>query len=123
MTAIAGSRINSTVNDVPGKVVPAMGHAAVIFGLILDGGFQLDSNAVAIAAITSPVTGSADTAVTVGHRTVVFAKKQAVIEFIVGNRCIFHLMAGGAKTKIFAVFCRVPGRRRITTFNSCTGNY
>ena len=57
MAAVAGSRINATVDNVPGKVVSPVGHATVIFSLVFEGGFQFDSDPVAVAAKTFPVTG------------------------------------------------------------------
>lgn len=75
MTAIAGRRVNATVNNMTGKVIPAMGHATVIIGLILDGRFQFNPDPVAITAITLPMTGGADGTESGRHRTVVFRKK------------------------------------------------
>ena len=52
MTAIAGGRVDATVNNMAGQVVPPMGRAAEIFSLVLDGGLQLDADPVAIGAKT-----------------------------------------------------------------------
>ena len=107
----------------PGKVVPAMRRAAEIFSLVFNGGFQLDSDTVAIAAKTSAVTAGADTTVSTGHLPVIIGKKHTVIEFFIGNLCFLHIMAIGAKTKISPLFFRVPWRWCIATLNGCTGNH
>lgn len=123
MTAIAGRRIDATVNHMPRKVVPAMGHATVIFGLIFDGGLQLDADPVAIAAITLSMTGGTDGTESAGHRTMVFPKIHAVVEFFIGNFGFLRIMAIRAKTQIFSLFLRVPGGRRITALHSGTGSH
>lgn len=79
MAAIAGRRVDAAVDYMPGKIIPAVGHAAVVSGLVLDGRLQLNSDAVAITAITLPVTGGTDRAEPAGHRTMVFPKKQTVV--------------------------------------------
>lgn len=107
----------------PGKVVPAMRHAAVILSLVFNGGFQLDSDTVAIAAKTAAVTAGADTAVSTGHLPVIIGKKHTVVQFLIGNLCFLHIMASGAMTKIFPLFFWMPQRRCITTLNGCTGNH
>ncbi len=123
MATVAGSRVNATVENVPAKVISAMGHAAVIFSLVFDGGFQLDSDPVAIAAETCPVTGGTNRTISTGCLSMVVAKKRAVYEFFIGNLRLLRFMAIQAKTQIFTVFIRVPGRRRITTLDGCTGNH
>jgi len=122
VTAIAGGRVDATINNMAGQVVPAMRGAAEIFCLVFDGGFQLDADPVAIGAKTCPVTAGTDTAETTGHRLVIIGEIQAVIEFIVGNLGFLHVMAAGALAKIFARFCRVPRRWGIPALNRCTGS-
>lgn len=122
MTAVTGSRVHATVDNMPGKVVPAMGHATVIFSLVFEGGFQLDCDPVAIAAKTSPVTGGANRAVSIGHRVMVVGKKHAVYEFFIGNLILLRIMTIEAKAQIFPLFFRVPGRWRITALSGRTRN-
>jgi len=122
MTAIAGRRVDAAVDHMPGKIIPAVGHAAVVSGLILDGRLQLDSDAVAITAITLPMTGIADGAEPAGHRAMVFPKIQAVVEFLEWDFRFIRIMAIRAKTKILALFFRVPGGRCITALHGSTGS-
>lgn len=122
MTAITGSRVNATVNNMASHVVPTMGHAAVIFSLVFDGGFQLNSDPVAIAAKTCPVTAGTDTAIATGHLPVVIGEIQAVIEFVIGNLGFLHFMAVGATAQIFTLFFGMSRRRCVTGLNRCTGN-
>ena len=123
MTAVTGGRVNATVNNMAGQVVPTVRRAAVIFSLVFDGGFQLYSDPVTIAAKTRPVAAGTDAAETAGHLPVVIGKIQAVIEFVVGNLGFLHIMASGALTKIFPLFFRVSRRRCIPTLNGRAGNH
>jgi hypothetical protein len=122
MTAIAGRRVDAAVDCMPGKIIPAVRHAAVVSGLVLDGWLQLDSDPVAITAITLPMTCIADGAEPAGHRAMVFPKKQAVVEFLKGNFRFLSVMAIRAEAQIFALLIRVPGRRCITALHSGTSS-
>ena len=123
MTAITRGRVDATVYNVPGEVVPAMGHATVIFGLIFDGGLQLDADPVAITAITFPMAGGTDGTEPAGHRTMVFPKIHAVSEFFIGNFGFLRIMAIRAEAQIFPLFFRVQAGRRITALHSSAGSH
>lgn len=122
VTAVTGGRINATVDHMPGKIVTAMGHAAVIFSLVFDGRFQLDADAVAIAAETCPVTGGAYRTIAAGHLVMIVGKKHSVDEFFIGNLSLFRLMTIEAKAQIFPLFCRMPGGWRVASLKGGTGN-
>jgi hypothetical protein len=107
----------------PCKIIPAVGHATVIFGLVLDRGPQLNSDPMAITAIALPMTGGTDETEPSGHRAMIFPKKHAVIEFFIWNLPILRIMAIRAKPQIFTVFFRMPGWRCITALKCGTGSY
>jgi hypothetical protein len=122
MTAVAGRRIDTAVDHMPGKIIPAVRHAPVVSGLILDGRLQLDSDPVAITAITLPMTCIADRAESAGHRAMVFPKIQAVVKFLERNFRLLRVVAIRAETQIFALLIRVPGRRCITALHGGTSS-
>ena len=105
-----------------GQVVPAMRGAAEIFGLVFDRWFQFDPDPVAIGAKTGPVAAGTDTAETTGHLTVAVCEIQTVIEFIIGNIGLVHIMAGSALAQVFALFYRVPRGRCIAALHGSTGS-
>jgi hypothetical protein len=123
MAAIAWRRVDATVDYMACEIISAVGHAAVISGLILDGGLQLNSDPVAITAITLSMTGGTYGTEPAGHRTMIFAKKQAVVEFFIGNFRFLRIMAISAKPQIFPVFFRMPGRRCRAALHSGTGSH
>jgi hypothetical protein len=122
MTAVAGRRIDTAVDHMPGKIIPAVRHAPVVSGLILDGRLQLDSDPVAITAITLPMTCIADRAESAGHRAMVFPKIQAVVKFLEWNLSFLRIMAIRAEAQILALFFRMSGRRCITALHSGTSS-
>jgi len=122
MAAIAGRRIDAPVDHMPGQIITAVGHAAVVSGLILDGRLQLDSDPVAITAITLPMTGGTDWAEPAGYRTMVFPKIQAVVEFLERNFRVLRVVAIRAEAQIFALLIRVPGRRCIAALHGSTSS-
>ena len=123
MTAITGRRVDPTVNHVPGKIIPAVGHAAIVFGLMLDGGLQFNSDTMAITAITFPMTGSTYETEPTGHRTMILPKIQAVIKFLIGNLRFLRIMAIRAEAQVLPLFFRVPGRRCITALHGRTSSH
>ena len=122
MTAIAGRGVNAAVNNMTGKIIPAMRHATVIFGLILDGRFQFNADPMAITTVALPMTSGAYGSESGGHRSVVFPKKYIVIKFCIGNFRFLRIMAFSTCAQILPVFFRVPDGRSITALNRSTSD-
>lgn len=121
MAAIAGRRVDATVNSMACQIVAAMRHAAEIFRLVFDGRLQLDSDPMAVGAIALPVAAGTDAAKTARHRPVVIGEIQPVIELVIGNLGFVHLVAVGALPQVFPVLVGMPRRRCITGLKRGTG--
>jgi hypothetical protein len=76
-------RIDSAVNSVPGKVIPAVGKPVRIFGLIPNGGLQFNPHGVTVVTITLTVAHGASIIILVAHLAVIGRKKAGMIKFAV----------------------------------------
>lgn len=84
VTAEAGSRIDPGVDPVPGKVVAAMLHPPIVFGLIFNGRFEFRAGHVTVVAETLFVAAGTDLFVLVGRQAVRISKSEVVVVFSKG---------------------------------------
>lgn len=98
-----GCRVHATLNTVTCQVIATVLHAAVIFGLIFQGGLQFDP-AVAIAAKALLVAKRANPVVLIGGHTVGIGKQRSVVVAFKVDRFFLEPMTFGAKFPSFSQF-------------------
>jgi hypothetical protein len=93
MTAETGGRVDPTVYPVTTQVIPAMGHAAGIAGLIFKRGFQFDVGGVAVIAEAGLVAESTDPLALVGCLAMVIRPVRTVDKSFIGDIFALWIMA------------------------------
>lgn len=93
VTSSARYRVDAAVDPVTRKIVPTVGHPAVGFRLILDGGFQFDPGAMAVIAKTGQMTHIAYIDMLHGNRAVLLHEQGGVDISAVSDIFIAGIMA------------------------------
>lgn len=114
-----GCRIDAAVKSMPGKVIPAMGKPAIIFGLIAGGGLQLNPHGVAIITETLAVAHGAYIIILIGRLAMAGRKNGGMVEFTVREIFFCRIMTIGAEAEIFPFLIRMPEGRDIAAAHSC----
>jgi hypothetical protein len=85
VAAVTGNGINPAVNLVPAQVIPTMGHPAVVLSLVLNGGFQVRFQHMAVITKTLLVAHVTDLPVHSRHLTMVLGEIERVIVTLKDN--------------------------------------
>jgi len=92
MAAVAGNGIKPAVNPVPTQVVSTMGHPPVVLRLVLNGGFQVRFQNMAVITETLLVAHVTNLPVHFRHLTMVVGEINRMVVALIDNSFGFGFM-------------------------------